>query len=274
MKIREALEYTYVLAGAHGTTQALWEDAIIPAVNLALTNVYNYKGYLRSRQEYRENFATVPWVKATLQTSYPILNPKSVLFHHGPAVNTDDRVVNCIPCDTITQPWIICPTCSVACLPDDTDPLPLKYKSPQNKLWAGEYQVSWGWRLWGMWGKIIRIYTERQVQDGLYAVYQRWFNLIREATEELPIPDSFISAFTYMYAHFVIPAQWQDRQWDDTNFYNLAERELEYLKLRDNVFPTEITWMDWYEYYKKSAANVVPAAGIINTWYNTGKNML
>jgi hypothetical protein len=101
-----------------------------------------------------------------------------------------------------------------------------------------------------LWWKNIRIHTESLASTGLYVLYQRWFNLITSANDEFPLPDAYISAFAYMYAHFVIPPMWQYRQGDDTNFYNLAERELEYLKLRDNVFPKELKAMDWQDHYK------------------------
>lgn len=253
MTIREVLEFCYVLVGAHGVTQAIGEDAIIPAVNLALINIYNYKWYLWSWQEYREAFTTIPSARAVLTTRYPILNPNYLLFHEGPAPSTDDIITWCEPC--VQSNW--CTSCACSCLDTACEPLKLDYQSPQDKLCAMQYQVSWGGRLGWLWGRIIRVDTGRKKCNWLYVLYQRWFNLIKDANDEFPLPDNFISAFAYMYAHFVIPPMGQYRQGDDTNFYNLSERELEYLKLRDNVAPKSLAWFDGAQYYQQTIGDAL-----------------
>jgi len=242
-KLRDWLKLVYALVWQTWSTSAIWmDDQFIFIANSALNMIYNYQWFKRSWQHTKElfNLSNSQRVSWKLLTQHPIRTVDK--FFVSKRIDVEKSATACdINCDLED---VECPFECDPCSPVSCRPIELSWILPNDNLCPWQYQV-WWWNfvseLWWIQWSIIRVYLEIPV-DTLWVTYFRWVKHMKSYDDIIPLPDSFITARAYFVAWHIVPMYGIMMQQQDLNYMSLARKELDSLKMWDNIFHKKVIY--------------------------------
>ncbi len=234
--LREWLKFAYPLIWQAGATASIGTEQFLATANSALNMVYNYLWYDRSWQHEKALFklSSEDRTQRKLLTKHPV--KKIDKFFSTRWVDVEKWATACnMDCD-LKDPELLCQydcgECLVSC-----SPMEMAWVLPNNQLCVWQYQI-WWWNfvpeLWWQQWKIIRASLPKWV-DTFWVTYFRWVEHMKSFDDIIPLPDSFITARAYFMAWYVVPLYWIMMQQQDLNYMSLARKELDSLKMWDNI---------------------------------------
>lgn len=191
-----------------------------------------------------------------LVTRWPVATVDK--FYTSQWKDVDGSVAPCY-CDDLPDDSYTCP-CEIPCNGPECSPIKLTRILPQNVLCDNEYQVSWS-EIKGMgWldGRIIKVNLWDVTNLNYFRVtYYRGPKHITSWDEIVPLPDSFMHVLGYVIAAHVVPLYGIMMQQQDLNYRSIARKELDFLKMADNVFPESTRFDPNYPMISKPQPNPV-----------------
>lgn len=180
-------------------------------------------------------------------------------FYSAQRKDVDGTIAPCACEDDLPDDTYTCP-CEVPCDAPECQPLQMRRVLPQNVLCNNEYQVSWSEILW-MWGmdwRIIKVNLQDVTNlNYLFVTYYRGPKHITSRDEIVPIPDSYMHILGFIMAAIVVPLYGIMMQQQDLNYRSLARKELDYMKMADNIFPSSARFDPNYPAISKPTPNPV-----------------
>jgi len=250
--VRDALKFTYVLVSQHWASRAIGSNNFLFALNSALNMVYNYNGYIRTRQHRKAMFTNVTTSIVRLITDSPINTIDKFWTSQWSDMEWTVEPCTCPDLEDDIRCECQC-TCGYEC-----KPLQLTHILPQNRLCPNEYQIA-GSEIRGMWGLGWRIVRAKLScpTDVLWMTYYAAPKHCTSFDDIVPLPDMFMTALSYFVAAQIVPLYGIMMQQQDLNFLTLARKELDSLKMADNIFPQKTQRSDNYPIFWNQTVNTV-----------------
>jgi len=247
--VREWLHFVYWLIWQVGATAQLNANSFLMYTNSALNMVYNYQWYIWTRQHYKDvfNLSSEDWTEYKTLTREPVAKiDKFYVFNWQDVENpvqpaTTWTPTDCWDCENL--PWITCYETNCCYNDPPCKSLDLFENLPHNELCANQYAVTWseikgmGWYEW----RIIHVKLKYPT-SGLWVTYYRGVRHMKTFEDILPIPDAFITPRAYYVAWHITPLYGIMAQQQDLNFMSIARKELDSLKMADNIFHENIVF--------------------------------
>ena len=254
---RDALKFAYPLLSQHGATRAIWGNSFFYSLNTAINFIYSYNGYIRSRQHVKDAFVITGKKHMKLITRWPVATVDKFFLSQWKDVDGTIRPCDCaddLPDDTYTCP------CEIPCNWPECQPIKMRRVLPQNVLCENEYQVSWSeikW-MWGLDWRIIKVNLADVTNvNSLFVTYYRGPKHITGRDDIVPIPDSFMHILWYIIAAHTVPLYGIMMAQQDLNYRSIARKELDFMKMADNVFPDSTRFDPSYPFAEKAQPNPV-----------------
>lgn len=257
-KARDALRFVRPFIWQYWAIYSFWSDNFLYLLNTCIDMVYGENWYLWSWEHTKESFPNLTpdadWV-ITLVTKYPIVAVDKFFTGNMLPMNWVASACDCPdpdpnPCLPYVPDWACCSSyCVCTCWEEHEYTKVL----PQNKLCAGEYQVSWWdnpW-MWGLNGRVIRVKPLGPV-TWFWVTYYRWPNFITNFDEIVPLPKDWVSTVLPFLLASMINV-------DRSAFFSaLYTKKITDLKNQDNIFPKKMVFDPNYPFFGNSNPNLIP----------------
>lgn len=243
--LREWLKFAYPLIWQAWATASIGTEQFLATANSALNMIYNYQWYDWSWQHTKALFhlSSPDKTQWKLLTKYPVKKVDKFYSTRWQDVESCASACN-IDCD-IKDPELVCEMNCWDCIANCSN-LEMVWILPNDQLCVWQYQI-WGGNffteLWWQQWKIIRASLKKWV-DTLWLTYFRWVDHLKSFDDIIPLPDSYMTARAYFLAWYVVPLYWIMMQQQDLNYHSIARKELDSLKMGDNIRHDKVRFAD------------------------------
>lgn len=258
--VREWLHFVYWLIWQVGATAQLNPNSFLMYTNSALNMIYNYQWYIWTRQHFKDmfNLSSEDWTEYKMITRNPVL--KADKFYTFDWKDVENPIqpseswtpTDCWDCENL--PWIVCYESESCCYnnPPCKD-IELFENLPHNQLCANQFAITWGNQKWMWWlnQRIVHVKLQYPV-SWLWMTYFKWFKHLTSFDDILPIPDAFITPRAYYVAWHITPLYGIMAQQQDLNFMSIARKEMDSLKMADNIWHDNMVFDPNYPLQEKN----------------------